>query len=38
MERLEIGFIGVIAILALIGIRVPIGSPWESLPSSASGR
>lgn len=25
MERLEIGFIGIIAILALIGIRVPIG-------------
>jgi tripartite ATP-independent transporter DctM subunit len=25
MERLEIGFIGVFAILALIGIRVPIG-------------
>ena len=25
MERLEIGFVGVIAILALIGIRVPIG-------------
>lgn len=25
MERLEIGFIGVAAILVLIGIRVPIG-------------
>lgn len=25
MERLEIGFVGVVAILALIGIRVPIG-------------
>jgi tripartite ATP-independent transporter DctM subunit len=25
MERLEIGFVGIVAILALIGIRVPIG-------------
>ena len=49
MERLEIGFVGIFAILALIGIRVPIGvamgattvvpgdEDWAGVPACWSG-